>query len=259
MKPIPENLPPSLPGPAEREHALVHLWQIGLDLPDDEVTRLAGELSPEERQRAARFYFARDRRRFTVAHAALRRILAGYLDCAPARLEFALEQRNKPVLAAPHAALHFNLAHSGEMALLAVTRQGDIGVDVEQIHPLEDLLQLAERNFSPRERAALQGLPPGQQELAFFEIWTRKEAFIKAIGEGLYYPLNAFDVSLGQAACLESILGQPATGWNLQAFAPAPGYVGAVVVHSPAARLIFYSWASTLLNSQPLSSAEERL
>src|SRR4030095_2678320 len=150
----------------------VHLWSIPLEQPDDLVARLIETLSPDKRARASRFVFSRDRRRFVVARGALRSILTGYLDLAPSALAFAYGPRGKPRLA-DAAALDFNLAHSHELALCAVTAGRPVGVDVGGPRPLPDLLSVAGTAFSPAEQAALLARPEAERLAAFFRCWTR--------------------------------------------------------------------------------------
>jgi 4'-phosphopantetheinyl transferase len=218
----------------------VDVWAATLDPAPDRRGRLEALLADDERARAARFVFERDARRFRVARATLREILGAYLGMAPARLGFVYAAAGKPALAAPFAAagLEFNVSHSGEIALYGVGRHRPLGVDVEQIRPLDDLEALAERNFSAAERRALLALPPGQRASAFFACWTRKEAFIKALGDGLSHPLDAFTVSLaaGEPARFVEIRGEVAAAarWTLAAVDVGAGYAAAVAVEGPA-------------------------
>jgi 4'-phosphopantetheinyl transferase len=225
----------------------VHVWSIPLDHGDDVVARLAESLWPDERARAARFVFPRDRRRFTVARGALRQILAGYLGLAPSALSFAYGPRGKPGLAQP-AGLEFNLAHSHELALCAVTSGRAVGVDVEWLRPMPDLLSVARIAFSPAELAALLARPEEDRLATFFRCWTGKEAYIKARGDGLALPLDAFDVSLAADQPLALLANRldPAepSRWSLHALAPADGYLGALAVAGPTVSLRPLTWTS---------------
>jgi 4'-phosphopantetheinyl transferase len=165
----------------------VHLWAAHLDLRLKALAHMAAILSEEEQERAGHFRFERHHNRFIAARGFLRSLLAIYLECAPDELQFEYDQNGKPALTGTFAAsgLAFNLAHSQDLALIAVTRLGPIGVDVEQIRPMADADELVERFFSPRENALFRTLPDDQKNAAFFKLWTRKEAWLKATGEGI--------------------------------------------------------------------------
>jgi 4'-phosphopantetheinyl transferase len=213
----------------------VHVWALDLDQPDGAVSALARDLTPEERLRADRFHFERDRRRFVAGRGFLRGILGRYLGVEPGRLVIGQAAHGKPVLAAEHGdAVRFNLTHSGGRGLLAVACGREVGIDLEQARPLPDALAIGESFFSPRENAVLRGLPPGEREQAFLNCWTRKEAFLKATGKGLLFPMDQLEVSLapGEPAELLSLSGDRriVARWRLDAFAPFPGYVAALAV-----------------------------
>jgi 4'-phosphopantetheinyl transferase len=209
-----------------------------------------GTLAADERARAERFYFQRDRERFVVARAALRAILGGYLNSTPESLSFCYGSRGKPALAADCSqdAIRFNVSHSGDVALYAVTRAREVGVDVELIRPELNAERLAERFFSPREIDTLRTLPADLRRHAFFLAWTRKEAYVKATGDGLSLPLNQFAVSLipGEPAALLSAEGDPreALRWSLRELTPGPGYVAALAVEGHGWSLACWDWPS---------------
>ena len=219
----------------------VDVWLVSLDLPHPGAWEI---LSTGERERADRFHFARDRRRFITARAHLRLLIGEYLAVPPASVRFVYSARGKPAVEPGDARLEFNMAHSAEVALYAFTEGAAIGVDVERIRegPTEE--GIAERFFSPREREDLAALPLSEQRAAFFRCWTRKEAFIKAIGEGLAFGLSQFSVSLllGEPARLRETAHDPAeaAGWTLLALDPGEGYVGALAVRGPVAAARFY-------------------
>ncbi len=173
---------------------VVDVWRITLDRPEADHVQ---DLSRDERERAGRFRIDDVRRRYVVAHAILRRILAGYVDTMPSALRFEAGPYGKPWLAPPYEALSFNLAHSGALALIAVTGCRELGVDIEEHRALDDAERIAERFFSSAEVAAFRALPASERQPAFFRCWARKEAFVKALGLGLTAPLDSFDVSLG--------------------------------------------------------------
>jgi 4'-phosphopantetheinyl transferase len=208
---------------------------------------LPAPLSEEERARASRFAFPIDRIRYVAAHGQLRQVLAAYLGRSPADLAFDLGPQGKPRLAGS-SELSFNLSHSGDLGLLAVAWGREVGVDTEAIRPVPDLDDLVARCFSGSERSALASLPEELRLTAFFDGWTRKEAFLKALGAGLSRPLQSFDVSLlpGQPARLLSLDGDPAASraFALRALRPGSGFVGAVAVQGPEARLRCRQWPS---------------
>ena len=191
-------------------------------------------LIEDERIRAERFNFRRDRKRFIVGRGVLRMILGRYLHIEPNRVQFSYGPHGKPYLADGDGALQFNLARSHELALYAFTRGREIGVDIEYFRALTDAEQIADSFFSPRENAILQALPASQRQQAFYNCWTRKEAYIKAIGKGLAQPLDQFDVSLapGESTRLLKVEGSPEEGsrWSLYSLTPVAGYVAAVAV-----------------------------
>jgi 4'-phosphopantetheinyl transferase len=217
----------------------VDVWATALDPAPAVQARLDQWLDADERARAARFVFPRDARRFRVARGTLREILGAFLGTTPDAVRFVYAAAGKPALTEPFTdtGIAFNVSHSGEVALYAIGARRRIGVDVEQIRPLDDLETLAERNFSAAERRVLLALPPAAREPAFFACWTRKEAFIKALGDGLSYPLDTFTVSFtaGEPARFVEIRGEPATAarWTLAALDAGPGYAAAVAVDGP--------------------------
>lgn len=234
----------------------VHVWRIALDAAPEPHVAL---LSADERQRAARFLRDEHRRRYVVAHAGLRLVLAGYLDVAPEDLAFDVAEHGKPSLrplAASHAGLEFNLSHSAEIALVAVARDRVVGVDVERWSEVEHL-ELAERFFSNAEREALRALDGAAEQLdaGFFAAWTRKEAYLKATGAGIVHGLHHFDVTLApdaEAALLADRLDASATEhWTMCALVPAEGYSGALVAETPLHDVV-------LLDADPLLASAAR-
>jgi 4'-phosphopantetheinyl transferase len=215
------------------------VWQLALDQPDDVVAALAGVLSPDEHARAARFVFPRDRRRFVVTRACLRVLLAPHAGRVPAALAFAYGAHGKPAL--PCSDLGFNVSHAGERALIALTRGAALGVDVEALRPLPDLLDLTARYFSRAEARTIAAMPAPRRELAFFLCWTRKEAFVKARGDGLSLPLDRYSVTCtpDEPACLVEVDGSTseAARWSVIDLRPAPGYVGALAIRAEASPL----------------------
>jgi 4'-phosphopantetheinyl transferase len=203
-------------------------------------------LSPDERQRAARYHFQRDREHFCVARGALRSILGDYLNRPPARISFSYGPYGKPALdgVAGGARLRFNVAHSHGLALYAVTLDRETGVDVELVRDDFPTFDIAERFFSEAEVAAWRALPPDERAGAFFDCWTRKEAYIKARGEGLSLPLHEFTVSLGESPRLLSAGDDPreASRWSLIELHPATGYRAALAVEGDAPAVRCWQW-----------------
>jgi 4'-phosphopantetheinyl transferase len=218
--------------------AAVEVVVAGLDIGPQAVRAAAALLSEAELRRAGRFAFERDRRRYTVARARLRQLLAQRLASPPQAIELAYGRQGKPALAARHPGpdLRFNVSHCDDLAVYAFAWGREVGIDVEAVRPLCDAADIAARFFSRRESEAYHALEPGDRPLGFFNCWTRKEAFIKALGEGLSHPLERFDVSLapGEPARLLSVADTPgeACGWQLRSFCPAPGFVAAVVAEA---------------------------
>jgi 4'-phosphopantetheinyl transferase len=212
----------------------VHVWSMSLDLSEAEQRRLERVISAEETARAERFVFPADRRRYVAAHGLLRSILSGYLGASPGAIAFRSNSDGKPRLAHPER-VRFNLSHSGFLGLLAVSADREVGVDIEEIRDIGDMEDLAKTCFSPVERAALAAVPTAQRKWAFFAGWTRKEAFLKALGDGLLRPLDSFDVNLtpDEPARLIRAQGVAAESYAVRSLEPAPGYVGALVVNGP--------------------------
>jgi 4'-phosphopantetheinyl transferase len=198
--------------------------------------------------RAALFYFARDREHFIVARGVLRAILGCYLNRTPESLSFCYGSHGKPALAGESDgdAIRFNVSHSHGVALYAVTRGREVGIDLERIRFDLPVVEIAERFFSKREVAMLRSLPTEARHQAFFRCWTHKEAYIKARGEGLSLPLDQFDLSLtsgGPDAVLGTQRDPPETSrWCFQDLSPAAGYVAALAVEAHGWRLTCWQW-----------------
>ncbi len=220
----------------------VHVWCAVLDLASPEVARLEETLAKDERERAARFHFENDRKNFVVARGALRNILGRYLDRDPAGVPFSYGPCGKPALFldSKRPQLHFNLAHCSDYALYAITRNREVGIDVERIEQDRDYLEVARRFFSRNEFSALCILPISARIEAFFGGWTCKEAYAKACGKGLRC-LDGFDLSLDARPPLELSDGRGRT-WSLHTLIPAPGYVAAIVVQGSDCKPRLYQW-----------------
>jgi 4'-phosphopantetheinyl transferase len=214
----------------------VHVWCIDLDELGTDLERFQGVLHAAELGRAATYRFAQHRRRFVVARGALRHMLGHYLGLAPANVPLQVTAYGKPYVAShgTQPPLQFNLAHAQAIAVLAITWQRRVGIDVEPVRDLPDSLSIAEHFFAAPEVQALQAMPAEWQAQAFFDCWTRKEAFVKALGEGLSYPLHRFVVSLQphEPAALLHVDDDPQASrhWTMMALQPAAGYTAALVV-----------------------------
>ena len=236
--------PPSRPIARRGE---VHVWRVSLIV--SQTSKLEAILDRDELARADRFRFQKDRDRFIVARGALRTILAGYFQTRPAALRFSYSSYGKPTVgdALAAAALRFNLSHANELAVVAVTCGREIGIDIEHIRAEFAAGEIAERYFSRREILQLRALPADLQTEAFFNCWTRKEAYIKARGLGLSMPLDQFDVSLAPdapAALLDNRLDEgEVSRWSFQELFPAPDYAAALAVEGGFSALRLWDFA----------------
>ena len=210
----------------------VHVWYVDLSAADTCVPTPESVLSLDERARAAGMVQGENRRRFVVSRAVLRCLLSQYAEVAPEQLRFDYGPHGKPELASTGLAqgLGFNMSHSGDVILYAVARGRSIGIDVEHERPRSNFMRIAERFFSVEECEALHAFPDRDRPSAFYRCWTRKEAYIKARGDGITAGLDTFGVSLGaDAALMSSDEGQAElTRWQMQTLDPAPGYVAAL-------------------------------
>lgn len=213
----------------------IHVWRAKLDRFEPVVNKFFSILSPDEKERASRFQFYRDKKRFIACRAILRTILSRYSGAEPRCLEFEYGRHGKPELKKPmgiEAALRFSLSRSHNLALFAVTVNQEIGIDAEYLRPVSDRDEIVERYFTAGERIIYGCLAPSKKLEAFFNGWTRKEAYLKAIRVGLSQPLNAVEVSLepGKPARPLRIEGNPqeAAGWSLYELKLGEDYVGAL-------------------------------
>ncbi len=234
----PSRLPALSPGAAQ-------VWSVALDLFHTDAKRLEAVLCAEERRRAARYRRDQDRIRFIAARATLRCLLAAHLGAEPRALAFAYGANGKPTLK-PGGGLEFNLSHSGDLAVIALAHDREVGVDVERLRPLSSAQRIAERLWSSDEAAALGTLDEDERLTAFFATWTRKEAVVKALGEGITGRLDGFQVPAGPApggAALH-IPGHEgrADAWWLTDLRPAPGYLGALVLSGSEVSVSCWRW-----------------
>jgi len=216
----------------------VHIWRAWLEADATELSRLCDFLSEDELSRANRFVFPRDRHHFIVGRGRLRELLGRYLGRGPQTLQFQTGKFGKPRLEDP-SGLCFNLTHSHGLAVYAFATQRELGIDAEKIRPDFGGEEIAGRYFSAAEQKELHELPVELRATAFFLCWTRKEAYIKAHGDGLQIRLASFDVSLtpGKPETLQSSDSQR---WNLNSFTPAPGYAAAIITEGDAPSIRFW-------------------
>ncbi|MEI8373050.1 MAG: 4'-phosphopantetheinyl transferase superfamily protein [Planctomycetota bacterium] len=217
----------------------VHLWSARLDPPEDLLRQYASVLSEDEHCRADRFRVGSLRSRYIAGRGMLRMLLGRYLRTAPAAFSLNYQVHGKPELGPPWDAcgVEFNVSHSHDLAVYACTLGREIGVDVEWIRPMPNAAALMERFFSPEEVRQWQQVPAERQLHAFFQGWTRKEAWLKAVGSGLSFPLNQFCVTLDDPARVLSIRGDTneAAHWWLESCEPCEGYVATVAMRGQAA------------------------
>jgi 4'-phosphopantetheinyl transferase len=224
---------PQLRGLRELQRDVVHIWRRSLATDSRALEGARNVLSGEERERAARYRVEHARNAFVLTRSALRLLLGAYLNESPPSIQFQVTEYGKPLLG-PAYDLHFNVSHTEGLALLAFAQKRGIGIDIEKIRPQRDALKLARRFFSQKEREQLESLPPEELSTAFFRCWSRKEAYIKARGEGLSHPLSEFDVAVGAAPTKILLATRPDPGetrrWLLRDVPVPPGYAAAVAV-----------------------------
>jgi 4'-phosphopantetheinyl transferase len=230
-----------MPDHGRSEPVDIRLWTIDLDQGRDALDRLRGHLSPREAERAGRFHSEADRARFLVGRGALREILAREAGVGPGSLAIQVGPQGKPHLIGPAADLRFNLSHARGLAVLAVAWGREVGVDVEAVRPMGDLAGLVARFFSPREREEFARVEPGRRAEVFFRTWTRKEAYVKAIGAGLSMPLDDFDVPVEPAdppgvLRVEGRPGEPSR-WAMRDLEPGPEMFGTLVAEGTDVRM----------------------
>jgi 4'-phosphopantetheinyl transferase len=222
----------------------VHVWFGRLNRTPERLTRMRTILSPDETARADRFFMDVHRNRFIAARALLRDLLAGYLGQPPEAIRFAYNEWGKPAIAPGYASsdLRFNLSHSQDLAMYAFVLERDVGVDLEIIRAEVANERIAESFFSPGEVETLRALPREHQVEGFYNCWTRKEAYVKARGQGLSIELDSFDVSLTPGEEARIIRGDDREGWSLVAFKPEDGCVAAMATQGSPLRIAKPRW-----------------
>jgi 4'-phosphopantetheinyl transferase len=226
----------------------IHVWRINLARPPAETARLKNILSAAEKKSAARFHFAHDQRRFVVRRAVLRQLLAAQLGLRPEeiKIDSAHFQKPKIIAAQNPRRLQFSSSHSGDWALIALAQNCEVGVDVEQCRPLPDAADFVKNYFSDWEIAEFARLSAPARTEGFFNCWTRKEAFVKALGLGFAYPLKQFSVTLapGQPAALVEVAGDANARekWRMVSLDVAPACAAALVFEAGLSAVRYFDW-----------------
>lgn len=228
----------------------VHVWRASLDLPTAKIKQLATLLSTDETARADKFHFLEHKRRFIVARGILRELLGNYLEISPNKIEFEYSDRGKPRLAASmgNSSIQFNVSHSLEYALYGFTNNHLIGVDLEFLREMRDATELAERFFTHQEFQLIANLTHEEQQKAFFQLLTAKEAYLKAIGTGLSNSLTDIEITFdcAEKPKLLSVGENIATvgNWSMYHFVPAANYIAAIIVNTqiPKQQINFWNW-----------------
>lgn len=233
----------------------IHIWHFSF-APHHKADRYWNVLTKDEKERADRFYFDKDRMAWLFSRGILRTILSQYLGIKPDAIRFQYTSYGKPFLDPLQnpAGLHFNVSHTHHCILYAFTKNIDIGIDVEYLKSDIDHQGIAKNFFSPYEYQLLTNANHEQQNTLFYKIWTCKEAFIKAIGQGLSYPLADFDVAVqeNEPAKVLNIKGEPheANQWTLHSFTPADRYIAAIATRQPVQQITYYGYEISGLSSE---------
>ncbi len=232
-----------------------HVWLTSSDFAPVHMEYLTHVLTEKERENAGRFHFEIDRRRYIIAHFFLRSLLGAYTNNLPEQLVFSAGPYGKPYLL-QHADNHtrenfklfFNLSHSHDMIILALTLEGEIGADIEYMRPIGDIDSIAQQFFSPEEYTNLVSLPEEQKIAAFYTCWSRKEAVIKASGLGLAMPLDSFSVSLQANTSRQTVCvftdGAPQSRWNVYSLPPVQDYAVALALRNNISTISCFVWKS---------------
>lgn len=230
----------------ESQHSIIWHKQLDYQINDKQVhiwlvttknylaSNFADYLDEQEKQRAQSFKFNRDRDCFIGSHAALRILLGKYCNCAPKTIAYKYNAHRKPILA-DEQKIQFNLSHSRDLAIIAISKNHPIGIDIEYMQKKDILCDLAQRFFSPQEYAEYLSLPDAQKTAGFYNCWTRKEAFVKALGIGITCPLKSFTVNMDPTKSAKVLLTDNNQGktdqWKLFGFNPTTDYCAAVAWH----------------------------
>ena len=222
-----------------------HIWRADLELDDCFQSSFLKLLSPDEIDRSLKFRFAKDKRNYIVARGILRSLIGKYLDINPSQISFQYNEFGKPSIA-DNNHLHFNISHSKNLALFAFTNKLNVGVDVEFVNPDIEVKDIAANFFSANEIVKLLALPQKQQTLSFFNCWTRKESFIKAVGEGLSFPLDKFEVSLEPDSPAQLLATdwdpKDVSKWSLYSMTPGANFVGSLAIEGKVEKVKLWNW-----------------
>lgn len=227
----------------------VHVWRVLPDLTTVQIEDLRKVLSPDELKRAGRFHFEKDQKRFIVARGILRKILAHYLDREPSDIRFEYTHHGKPILASKSGSgtICFNVSHSDEFVLYAVTPDQNIGIDIERIRDDVDMDQITQTFFSQTDIRSLKQTQKNNWPGVFFQYWTRKEAFLKAMGEAISFPKEQFDVSLINGKTLSPVMlsgnNEKSSGWYVKDLFPCRGYAAAIAVENGDSDISFWDYS----------------
>jgi 4'-phosphopantetheinyl transferase len=220
----------------------MHLWRARLDTNAKHEQELHVVLNADELARANKFVLPLHKQRYVMARGILRNILAWYLDCAPEVIQFSYGDMGKPYIA--NTTIQFNVSHSHQMAVYAITKNVCVGVDIEKIE--ENFKEsVAKRYFSPQEYASLMALSEVRRVAAFYQIWSCKEALIKALGVGLYFPLKDFSVSLESPVQQLALHYQQYSQWHLESFTAHTDYAAAFATPQIIQRIIYHEWSTS--------------
>lgn len=223
----------------------IHIWQASLDQLPATLARFSETLSEDERARAERFHFDRDREHYIAGRGILRRVLGRYLGTAPAQIRFEYGDHGKPALPGD-SPLRFNLAHSNDLMLLAVTLRHEIGIDLEYLRLVPEAASIANRYFTKLEIKTIRSLPDSKKLEGFFAHWVCKEAYLKALGDGLARPLDSFEIAptIRKPQGLLKVIDNPdeSKRWHFQVFRPTDGYIAALTVEQKDLKSIYWQW-----------------
>jgi 4'-phosphopantetheinyl transferase len=222
---------------------VVHIWCLPLDLPQQEQERCLSLLAPDEKTRAEKFYFEKARDHFIAGRGLLRTLLGGYLKMEPAHLQLGYEPQGKPVLQGnlQNLPIQFNISHSEGLGVFALSLDHRVGVDIECVRPMADLDDLAQHFFTAKESALISSLSGNRKQELFYKIWTCKEAYLKAVGAGLFIPLDQIEVKFEAdgSVCLISHDGMEMNDWQSHLFSPQVNYQCAVCVEGNNVEIVF--------------------